>query len=368
MKPAILLLSGGSLVGQNVIQALRSRRHQLRLLATNSIATEPSLQDFDEVKLVAPTLGNEKQLSALLIEWMKASDIKLVIPCRDDDVVFLSKFAHQYPHVTSRLLCGSHQMAESMLDKWKSWQFANLYDLPFAPTALATDRQAVQNILEQYGFPLIVKPRVGFASRGVKFVMTMEQLENVIGNELVLVQKYLGDKQPLYDYMRETQDDGLPLFHSFESVKHSIQAMIATDSSVIDIFATIHTMRRGISVGITKDLSEDALILGDLCAKAFAKHGWQGPVNIQCHRNTKGELEIYEFNGRFTGATAGRLLLGFDEVGVAISHFTHCDLEELIKVETSSITRQLTSRYTSLTVQRSLETRGSWQRTGLLHK
>ena len=54
------------------------------------------------------------------------------------------------------------------------------------------------------------------------------------------------------------------------------------------------------------------------CAQAFAGAGWRGPLNIQCQQDTQGTPLIHEFNGRFTGATVDRWLLGFDEVGAAI--------------------------------------------------
>jgi len=42
------------------------------------------------------------------------------------------------------------------------------------------------------------------------------------------------------------------------------------------------------------------------------------PINIQCQRDQDGNLSIYEYNVGFTGATSGRILLGFDEVGITL--------------------------------------------------
>ena len=48
MQPVrLLLLSGASLVGQNVVAALQGRRAGVWLAALNSVAAEPSLYDFD---------------------------------------------------------------------------------------------------------------------------------------------------------------------------------------------------------------------------------------------------------------------------------------------------------------------------------
>lgn len=363
MKPAILLLSGGSLVGQNVVQALGQRRKSLQMLATNSVADEPSLQDFDEVRLAPPTVGQDIQLAELIVDWMGASDIQLVVPCRDDDVAFLARLAERRPDIAPRLLCGVPKVADAMLDKWASWQFSVLTGLPFAPSALATDRSAVSALVKQHGLPLIVKPRAGFASRGVRFLLEDAQLESVVGDESMLVQRYLGEVEPLLEFSRALRRGGLPLFHSFESIKHSIQAMITPGGELAGVFATIHHMRQGISVGVEEDPAEDALSLGRRCAAVFSSHGWRGPLNIQCHRGANGELGIYEFNGRFTGATAARALLGFDEVGLGLRLFGGWASDQKTASQGGAVVRQTVSRRTPAELREALERSGRWTRS-----
>jgi carbamoyl-phosphate synthase large subunit len=79
-------------------------------------------------------------------------------------------------------------------------------------------------------------------------------------------------------------------------------------------------MRR--SKWVEADRDPVALDTGHRCAQTFSAAGWRGPLNIQCQRDADGVLLIHEFNGRFTGATVDRWLLGFDEVGAAIETFT----------------------------------------------
>jgi carbamoyl-phosphate synthase large subunit len=62
--------------------------------------------------------------------------------------------------------------------------------------------------------------------------------------------------------------------------------------------------------------------VGTRCAKAFADAVWRGLLNVQCQRAADGRHRIHEFNGRFTGATFERWLLGIDEVGDAVERFT----------------------------------------------
>jgi carbamoylphosphate synthase large subunit len=317
----LLLLSAGSLVGQNLTQALGERRALFELIVTNSAVTEPFLKEFDQVHLVPPTGTDPAALETKMLAIMAEAKPDLVVPCRDEDVLFLAQMGEKHPDLAPRLLVGSSEMASVMLDKWKSWQFCHKHDLPFVPTALASDEAAVRSLVAACGYPLLVKPRGGFASRHVAIVLQEAQLRNVMGDEGFLVQKYIGSVEPMRSYLKAIESGGLPLFHSFEADKVSIQAFIDRAGVVQSVFATIHVMKSGVSVAATREPDPQATELGKRCAHVFAKAGWVGPLNIQCARDEAGQLHIFEFNGRFTGATASRIHLGCDEVGTAFNSF-----------------------------------------------
>ena len=86
----LLVLSAGTQVGQNVLRTLAGRRDGVTLAATSSVAHEPALFDFDAVHLVPPTAADPAAFARRLLKVMERERPDLVIPCRDDDVVFLS--------------------------------------------------------------------------------------------------------------------------------------------------------------------------------------------------------------------------------------------------------------------------------------
>jgi carbamoylphosphate synthase large subunit len=358
----LLLMSGGSLVGQNVVQALASRREYWRLIATNSVADEPSLADFDEVHLVPPTSQNPMALEQILERLILAHRPALVIPCRDDDVLFLARFAQQHPDVRQCLLCGDIDPAAAMLDKWRSWEFAAAEGLPFVPTILPEDTRSIDAFVRKQGLPLLVKPRAGFASQGVSLCFDRRQLDPIAGNQDVVVQAYLGDPEMLETYRRNLEVNGIPLFHSFEAVKHSIQAVITPEGELAGLFTTLHQMRQGLSVSVERDASEDARQLGERCARVFSGAGWRGPLNMQCQRNRDGELQIYEFNGRLTGATAARCLLGFDEIALALQAFTGISIAALKGDPAGRVVRQPVGRSVHADIRDALTRKGVWRR------
>src|SRR6478672_9913304 len=100
----LLVLSVGTQVGQNVLRTLAGRRDHLELVGTSSVANEPSLFDFDVIYIVPPTAAEPAAFEARLLDVMARERIDLVIPCRDDDVVFLAGLADRRRELASRLL------------------------------------------------------------------------------------------------------------------------------------------------------------------------------------------------------------------------------------------------------------------------
>lgn len=362
--PRILLLSGGSLVGQNVVSCLDGRRDALHVGATNSVADEPSVFDFDTVYLMPPARtdpqGHARRFADVLAHF--APD--LVIPCRDDDVSFLARQREQQPSLARRFVCGAACVASAMLDKLDSARFSAAHGLPFVPTLDAHGNlAAARRFAAVHGWPLIAKPRLGFASHGVRLVLDDRQLAQACAAPDLVLQRYLGDAAAVRRAAREIDDAGLPLFFSVEETKLSLQACIAPDGEIGAVFASGNVMRMGRSERV--HVIDDAE-LGRVArewAGVFARAGWRGPLNMQCQRDAEGVLAIYEYNGRFTGATAARRWLGFDEVGRVL----HDWLGQALPADapaTHEVVRYVVGRPRRDADTRELVDRGCWQRSG----
>lgn len=361
----LLMLSGASLVGQNILNTLVDRRGSFHLTALNSVATEPALMDFDQVYLSGNLKEDPDRFAGRFRQVLEETDPHLVIPCRDDDVAFLARYAAAHPELARRLLAGAPEPAEAMLDKLDSWRFSHRDGLPFTPTLSANEApEAVQAFARQHGYPLLAKPREGFASHGVVLLLDADQLQQISGRTDYILQKYLGEAGPVREYVQGIASVGVPLFHSFEAVKLSLQAFIAPDGQVVGLFATRNTMRQGRSEKVVVDPDPELAELGRRCGAVFSARGWRGPLNIQCQRSPTGELMIYEYNGRFTGATGARYLLGYDEVGLALKWFYGRELEG--RPRDSELPRDVArlpvSRAADPAMVRSLQASGYWRR------
>ena len=199
-------------------------------------------------------------------------------------------------------------------------------DLPFAPSLLCADdagaRARVEAFVAQNGLPLVVKPRRGADSRGVVIVTTAAQAARAMQRRDHVLQRYLGDPSELDAWLREVAQEGIPLFHTFQGVKRSLQVLIGPEGAVEHVVCTRNavTARNARSIAIDDDAAAHAI--GERCAAVFAAAGWRGPLNVQCQPDSAGTLAIHEFNVRFTGATGARWHIGHDEIGAAVRAFT----------------------------------------------
>jgi carbamoyl-phosphate synthase large subunit len=364
-KSTILLLSGGGHTGLNVLAALTGRRSTLRLVASSDAADEPALFGFDAAYL-APSLANDPiGFERRFIEIVSRERPDLVIPCRDEDTTWLSQFGQRRHDLGPRFLCGSPAIAAMAEDKWLSYEFARRHGLPFAPT-LACDASGggpgrIEEFVAAHGFPLVLKPRRGANGRGIRLITNIAQAVRAAAQRDSVLQKYLGLHDAAERHLDAVMRDGIPLFHSFEGIKHSLQILIGPTGDLIANYCSRHVITDRNARTLTPDFGAEGRSIAEHCAQVFAAQGWRGPMNIQCQPDASGRLMIHEFNARFTGATAARRLLGHDEVGIALAAFIGHPLDAAVNGEHAGEVREgLAPRAASPDNIRLLARQGAW--------
>ncbi len=369
----ILLLSGGGHTGANVLAAIGTRRSTTRLIATTDVTDEPTLFAFDQVYLAPNLRADAASFERRLLDVMALEKPDLVVPCRDDDVRFLSALKSRRPDLGRAFLCGAPAVAEVVSDKWLSFEFAKRYGLPFAQSFRCEPGQNIDDMaafIDSAGLPLVCKPRDGSDSRGITLITSAAQARQAIQRPDHVLQEYLGNAAAVRAYVEAVRSTGVPLFHSFEGNKRSIQIMIGPDSTTAYVFCTRNepTGRNARRVSIDSDSAARAI--GVRCAAAFADAGWYGPMNIQCQPDVNGELKIHEFNARFTGATAARKHLGMDELAITLKRFCGVTIEACEAgsgVGTCTTAREgLAARAVATVTRETLMVNGVWSKRATL--
>ena len=318
----LLVTSAGSLVGQNLLEGLAGRRAGLEVVGLNSEPDAASNFLCDRVHLTPPLA--DPAFASRLAQVLALEQPHLVVPGRDDDVVFLAEWRERHRPQGTAVMVGTAAAARMLRDKRLSAQFAGAAGLPFAPTMGAEDgADAVVAQAAAWGWPVLAKPRRGNASRGVVLVGDEHQLRVVLGWPGYCVQPWLGEP-PALEGLRDMLAGGMPLDWTLPgSGKVSLDGCITPAGGLVALCATRHEeLRLGRSERVhALPPGDPAQALVQAFGQALAAAGWRGAFNVQLGRSASGELTAFEMNGRFTGSAATLHLLGCDFIGEALGAF-----------------------------------------------
>lgn len=319
----LLILSVGSLVGTNLLDAAEAFRPGLRVIGINSEAQAPNNFRCDRVWL-APPAAQAEGYWHLVEQVLQAEQPALVMAGRDDDIPLLAAWRERYPRWAGRLVSGPLSLAAPMVDKLAAHDWAQARGLPFAPTVAADAADAgsvCAGWTAELGCALIAKPRAGNGSRGVRLLLDDAALQATLGQPALVIQPYLADAAP-YRQLQQQAASGLPLFWTPALTQFVTQGVIGPDGTVIGR----QEMQARMVAGRCEQawLTDDPVLhdIGDRYAAAFAQAGWRGPVNAQFVRHPVLGYRAIEFCARVAGGMFPRLLLGLDELGLTLRAWT----------------------------------------------
>lgn len=326
MKIKMLITSVGSLVSQNILDALEykvfPRRDLVEVIGTNTIIETPNAYRCDRFYKVSAT-GSSHFLSDMERILLKENP-DIIFTGRDEDAYVLYDLVHSLEAIQSVLPYGSKESLGIALDKLKTWEFTKKYGLPFAETfvlGMTGDKDDLDQFIDSVGYPIIGKPIEGYASKGVFYLRDRAEVHRVAAYEDYMLQEYLGDTDSLEAYF-DLMDGPAPLFAHAPNVYHnSCHTIIGPDGSISPIFISRNQHDSGRTIGFKKVEIPDLLPYAMAYAEAMVSEGGAGPLTIQFRPASNGGYKVQEINIRCNGNTFPRLILGQDDIGLMINAF-----------------------------------------------
>lgn len=303
---SILVTSAGSGVGQAIFDAMGCSVHNYRLIVLNSHALSPIFRRA-HAAYISPKTSQQEAFMDCLRTVVATENPELILAGRDEEIEQLSVFKSDFEAMGSMVPVASHHLMRVCTDKYLSWIHLGRI-LPFVETAFTPTE--IQSLLADWGFPVLLKPRCGFGSRGVLVVHTQALLDAFLAEaqEPYVVQPFLA--RPV----QTDEDEQWP--------EHSGQILIGAEGAVLGVFASRVRIAQGLTTHL-ESLKLDSPFGQSLqaMAEAMALYGLRGNYNIQAIETEHKGFQIIEVNARCTGLTGIRAQMGFNELDMLYDSF-----------------------------------------------
>ncbi|MFH1084410.1 MAG: hypothetical protein V1772_01425, partial [Chloroflexota bacterium] len=248
-----------------------------------------------------------------LLGYGRQLGLDVLIPGSDPELLPLAELRPELERLGCQVIVSAPECVRICRDKLALYQHMAPLGVPVVET---WEFGAARQSAAELDYPLIVKPRGGSGSVGIRVVASPGDLA---GLDLVgdwIVQPYLipaewGERAG--EHIQALMASGRPLPQDDSSV----QVMVDGDGQVVGRFASRNHLRAGVNM-LVDPLDDPAMwAAGELLAQALLAVGLRGPCNLQ-GRITRAGVRFYEVNPRYTGATRARDLLGYREVEAGV--------------------------------------------------
>ena len=307
----ITAVGGG--VGQALLQTLNYSQLQWRTFGMDTRPLAPGLYWSDKSSLIPP-VSNEETYIQKLLGIVEDQGLDMLAPGLDVELETLARHRSGFEERNCTVVVGDLEAVRLAHDKLALYKFCKARALPFVQS------YTVEDALEVFvtdDLPVIVKPRKGKASKGVRLIQNLSELSALGKGEGLIVQEYLPSpkqRKKSHAQIRAVDQTG----------EWSIQFFVAPDGDILGHFISVNTLKEGIPWEIVTEANSDVLERARLIVEALIAKGLWGPINIQ-GRETDDGVVFFEANARFTGITGVRASMGYRELDAAAHLLLHGD-------------------------------------------
>ncbi|MDD3296105.1 MAG: NAD-dependent epimerase/dehydratase family protein [Candidatus Omnitrophica bacterium] len=307
----------GSGVGQAIIDSLRLSRLPLRTvgLGTNPFAYGAyDCDTYDYVKSIY-----DKGFIDNLISKCLQHKIDFIIPGMEDEVLLCAKNAHKFKDAKIKAIVSDEALISICVDKEKMGkELSKICDVFVKNYNKETIEQDIKN--REVSFPLIAKPRAGYASKGIEIVRSLEDLARITDDHIIQELAIPAEDDVNYQfYMNHIEKKQNPQVSEI-----SIQLVYSPEGQLMGRMSSYNKLKNGVPIEIVPCNNEYIWSIVDQLIPTLLKLGMKGPLNIQ-GRLTRQGFKIFEINPRFTGITGLRALMGFNEVEACVKEWLGID-------------------------------------------
>jgi len=283
--PRVLVTGAGGPSGISILHAMEGQ--PVTMLAGDIDPFGAGLYSVEPARRSILMRGDDPRFTDHLLELCRRDSVDVVVPTVDSELVPLAQRRDEFAAAGTTLVLASEETLATCLDKWVLAERCQgrvrvpatvVADVDFDPAAIE--------------LPVIVKPRAGSGSRGIRLVERRAELEALERDGTLLVQEHL------------------------PGLEYSLDTLARADGHVA---AVVPRARLKVDSGIAvtgRTLHDDAL---DAFAREVAAViGLTTVANVQVKGDAAGEPALLEVNARFPGTMPLTIGAGVDMPRLAI--------------------------------------------------
>lgn len=249
---------------------LSSGPHHGRVFVADAGDISPTIHVADGAVTV-PMVTDPGYADAILTACA-THDIRAVLPVSDLDPVILAELAPRLAETGTTVFLPTPQVALGCQDKWDCHLMLTEAGLPSPPTWLAAETDPADMT-----FPIMLKPRMGFAARHIYRAEDAEELA------------FYEKRSPLESVYQQALD----------GTEFSIDCLGSLDGRALGAIPRAMLQAKGGEQHKGETLDDPQLV--DLAVRTIEKLGLVGPSTIQCFRKGSEIQGITDINTRFGG-------------------------------------------------------------------
>lgn len=290
-----ILVSGASgIVGYGVLKSLRLNSEKYKLIGA-TIYDDSVAPAFCDIFEQAPMTSDECYIP-WICEIIRKHNVDIIIPGIEADMISWNKNRKELNKTGVFVLLNNPELIELCSDKW------NFYEkLCSANSKLAIESRlngSFEELEKDFGLPFLLKPRKGFASKGIVKVEnkeTFEKNKEHLGS-ILMAQPIIGNIEEEYT-VSAFFDKKSKLLCYMSLIRKLAKEGFTEKAEVVEI------------EGIKEAIEELKEIFKPI-----------GSTNFQ-FRLHEGKLKLLEINPRISSATSIRTAFGYNESEVSVNYF-----------------------------------------------
>ena len=317
----ILVTAAGGAIGQGIIKSVKRSALQCVIVTADTQPDSAGLYRGNAGYIVP--FANDGNYIDEIIKICNKENVDGIFIGTDYELLKFSENKKRIEKETAaKVIVSSPEKIKIAEDKWLTYKFLFKNKFPLIPSTLM---DGLEDFVDEIGFPLIIKPRIGDSSKDTFVVKNKEELseKTSLFKEGKTTNVYTKSEPIIQEYIATEKDEYTSTALTFNNHCYGVLSM-----------------RREMRFGghTTKAILDDYSEINKTIRNMAEKFSAFGPANFQS-RFHNGLPRVFEINCRFSGTTPFCAEVGFNTAEAVIRHVILKEPIQELKYEAGIVLR-----------------------------